>query len=280
MKKLFLLIVLFVFGGALTLMAQTNVITGTVVSSVEGEGPIPGVTVQVKGTTIGAISDVNGKYTISVPASTTTLVFSYIGMKTADVEIAGRSVIDVTLESDLIGLNEVVVTAMGISREKKSLGYSVQDISTEEISRAGNPNLATNLSGKIAGVEVRQSSGMPGAPSTIFIRGARSFDGNNQPLYVVDGMPIASGSDYSQNVTGSYASSRALDNLRKGLAPKPYVVQSPMQITIDLISSDMADRVSRLPGAQRVGNKISFSSPDMDAAYKTFRAAAGLASLS
>ena len=211
MKKLFLLIVLFVFGGALTLMAQTNVITGTVVSSVEGEGPIPGVTVQVKGTTIGAITDVNGKYSISVPSSTTTLVLSYIGMKTTEVEIGGRSVIDVTLESDLIGLNEVVVTAMGISREKKSLGYSVQDISTEEISRAGNPNLSTNLSGKIAGVEVRQSSGMPGAPSTIFIRGARSFDGNNQPLYVVDGMPISSGSDYAQNVTGSYASSRALD---------------------------------------------------------------------
>jgi len=76
------------------------------------------------------------------------------------------------------------------------------------------------------------------------------------------------------------ASLKAIDNLRKGLAPKPYVVQSPMQITIDLISSDMADRVSRLPGSQRVGNKISFSSPDMDAAYKTFRAAAGLASLS
>jgi TonB-linked SusC/RagA family outer membrane protein len=211
MKKLFLLIVLFVFAGASALMAQTNVITGTVVSSVEGEGPIPGVTIQVKGTTIGAITDVNGKYSISVPAGATTLAFSYIGMKPSEVEIAGRSVIDVTLESDLIGLSEVVVTAMGISREKKSLGYSVQDISTEEISRAGNPNLSTNLSGKIAGVEVRQSSGMPGAPSTIFIRGARSFDGNNQPLYVVDGMPISSGSDYAQNVTGSYASSRALD---------------------------------------------------------------------
>jgi TonB-linked SusC/RagA family outer membrane protein len=211
MKKQILLILLFVFTGVATLLAQTNVITGTVTSAVEGEGPIPGVTIQVKGTTVGAITDANGKYSISVPTGATTLVFTYIGMKASEIEISGKSSIDVVMESDLIGLNEVVVTAMGISREKKSLGYSVQDISTEEISRAGNPNLSTNLSGKIAGVEVRQSSGMPGAPSTILIRGARSFDGNNQPLYVVDGMPITSGSDYGQNVTGSYASARALD---------------------------------------------------------------------
>ena len=192
-------------------MAQTIVITGTVTSSVEGEGAIPGVTVVVKGTTIGAITDAEGKYSITVPTNATTLVFSYIGMKTQEVEIGGSSVVNATLESDLIGLNEVVVTAMGISREKKSLGYAVQDISNKEITRAGNTNLETNLSGKFAGVEVRQSSGMPGAPSTILIRGARSFSGNNQPLYVVDGMPIESGSDYGQNVTGSYASARALD---------------------------------------------------------------------
>lgn len=259
-------------------MAQTNVITGTVTSSVEGEGPIPGVTVQVKGTTIGAITDANGKYTIAVPSNATTLVFSYIGMKTSEVEISGRSSIDMALESDLIGLSEVVVTAMGISREKKSLGYSVQDISTEEISRAGNPNLATNLSGKIAGVEVRQSSGMPGAPSTIFIRGARSFDGNNQPLYVVDGMPISSGSDYGQNVTGSYASSRALDldpnniesiNVLKGQAAAAlYGLRASNGVivittksgksasrgipTVSITSSYTSDRAATLPDVQQV----------------------------
>ncbi|HUX95666.1 MAG TPA: SusC/RagA family TonB-linked outer membrane protein [Bacteroidales bacterium] len=277
MKKLILLILLFVFAGASALMAQTNVITGTVTSSVEGEGPIPGVTVQVKGTTIGAITDANGKYTIAVPSSATTLVFSYIGMKTSEVEISGQNSIDMVLQSDLIGLSEVVVTAMGISREKKSLGYSVQDISTEEISRAGNPNLATNLSGKIAGVEVRQSSGMPGAPSTIFIRGARSFDGNNQPLYVVDGMPISSGSDYAQNVTGSYASSRALDldpnniesiNVLKGQAAAAlYGLRASNGViiittksgksstrgipTVSITSSYTSDRAATLPDVQQ-----------------------------
>ncbi len=211
MKKLFLLIVLFVFVSGLTLMAQTRVITGKVSSSVQGEGPIPGVTIVVKGTTIGALTDADGNFSITAPANATTLVFSYIGMKTQEVAIGQGSVVNATLEADMVGLNEVVVTAMGISREKKSLGYAIQDISTKEISRAGNTNLASNISGKFAGVEVRQASGMPGSPSTILIRGARSFGGNNQPLYVVDGMPIESGADYDQNVTGSYASARSID---------------------------------------------------------------------
>jgi TonB-linked SusC/RagA family outer membrane protein len=211
MKKLLLLFVLFVFVGGSALLAQTKVITGTVTSATEGEGAIPGVTVQVKGTTIGTNTDAKGKYTISVPQNATTIIFSYIGMKMQEIAIEGRSVVDVVMEPDLLGLNEVVVTAMGISREKKSLGYAVQEVSSDQIARAGNTNLSTNLAGKLAGVEVRQSSGMPGAPTTIFIRGARSFDGNNEPLYVVDGMPIASGTDYSSNVTGAYYSSRALD---------------------------------------------------------------------
>ena len=210
MKKLSLLIILFVFSVS-ALLAQTKVITGTVTSAVQGEGPIPGVIVQVKGTTIGTTTDAKGKYSISVPANATTLVFSYIGMKKQDVEIGNRSVVDGIMQSDLLGLEEVVVTALGISREKKSLGYATQEVSSDQIVRAGNTNLSTNLSGKIAGVEVRQSSGMPGAPATILIRGARSFSGNNQPLYVVDGMPIASNADYGQGVTGSYSSSRNLD---------------------------------------------------------------------
>ncbi len=204
-----MLLTLFLVTGSLA-MSQTVQITGTVTSQEDGSA-IPGVSVTIKGTTIGTLTGADGKYSLMAPQNATTITFSFIGMKTVDVPIAGQTRIDMILEPDLVGLNEVVVTAMGVSRERKSLGYAVQDIDDKQISRAGNPNLATNLSGKIAGVEVRQSSGMPGAPTTILIRGARSFDGNNQPLYVVDGMPISSGSDYGQNVTGSYASSRALD---------------------------------------------------------------------
>src|SRR5450759_2551247 len=124
MKKLFLLIVLFVFVSGYTLLAQTVVITGTVTSSVQGEGAIPGVTITVKGTTVGAITDVNGKYSLTAPQNATTLVFSYIGMKKQEIEIGGRKVIDVVMEPDLLGLNEVVVTALGIKRSEKSIGYS------------------------------------------------------------------------------------------------------------------------------------------------------------
>ena len=191
MKKLFLLIVLFVFVSGLTLMAQTRVITGTVTSAVAGEGPIPGVTVMVKGTTVGALTDVNGKYSITVPADATTLVFSYIGMKSKEVEIGGRSVIDGVLESDLIGLNEVVVTALGIAKEKKALGYSVQDVKGDELTKAKETNVINSLQGRVSGAQITSTSGAVGASSRIVIRGISSLSGNNQPLFVVDGIPIA-----------------------------------------------------------------------------------------
>ena len=191
MKKLFLLIVLSVIVSGLTLMAQTRVITGTVTSAVAGEGPIPGVTVMVKGTTVGALTDVNGKYSITVPSDATTLVFSYIGMKSREVEIGGRSVIDGVLESDLIGLNEVVVTALGIAKEKKALGYSVQDVKGDELTKAKETNVINSLQGRVSGAQITASSGAVGASSRIVIRGVSSLSGNNQPLFVVDGIPIS-----------------------------------------------------------------------------------------
>jgi TonB-linked SusC/RagA family outer membrane protein len=202
MKKLFLLMVLFVFVSANALLAQTKVITGTVASAVEDEGPIPGVTVQVKGTTIGAVTDENGKYTINVPQNATTLVFSYIGMKSQEVAIAGRSVIDGVMESDILGLDEVVVTALGISREKKALGYAVQDVKGEELSRVRTQNVIGSLSGRVAGVQVTQASGQMGGGAKMNIRGNSSLTKNNQPLFVVDGIPLDN-SDYSYGATGA-----------------------------------------------------------------------------
>jgi TonB-linked SusC/RagA family outer membrane protein len=192
MKKLFLLIILFVFAGVYTLQAQTVVITGTISSAIEGEGPIPGVTVQVKGTTIGTITDVNGKYSLTVPQNATTLVFSYIGMKKQEVEINGRSVIDGAMESDILGLEEVVVTALGISREKKALGYAVQDLGGEAIEKAKVSNIVNAFQGKLSGVQISNSDGGVASGVRILIRGVNSLaaNGNNQPLFVVDGVPI------------------------------------------------------------------------------------------
>jgi TonB-linked SusC/RagA family outer membrane protein len=189
MKRLLLLFALFVFAGGLTLWAQTRVITGTVTSAVEGEGPIAGVTVQVKGTTIGTVTDVNGKYSLNVPQNATTLIFSYVGMKSQEVEIAGRSVIDGYLESALVGLDEVVVTALGISREKKSLGYATQQLGGDAISTVKTDNFVNSLSGKVAGVNIKANNNMGGSTNVI-IRGSKSLTGNNQALFVIDGVPV------------------------------------------------------------------------------------------
>jgi TonB-linked SusC/RagA family outer membrane protein len=221
MRKILLVFMVFC-GLAFSLRAQQKIITGTVTSSVEGEGALPGVSVSVKGTVIGIVTDLNGKYSLAVPEEATTLVFSYIGMKKQEVEIGNRSVIDVVLEPDILGLDEVVVTAFGVSREKKAVGYSVQDIKNDMIERTGNTDLAGAMQGKLSGIDIKPSSGMPGASSQIVIRGARSFTGNNTPLYVVDGMPIASTADIQSGtngdfsvvgngVTGSDISNRAVD---------------------------------------------------------------------
>jgi TonB-linked SusC/RagA family outer membrane protein len=221
MRKL-LLLFLITCGILQSVTAQQKTITGTVHSSVEGEGPLPGVTVFVKGTTVGTITDADGKFNLTIPPGATTLLFSYIGMKTNEIEIGSRSEISVILDPDIRSLDEVVVTALGISREKKALGYAVQDVKSDVIGRTGNTDFAGAMQGKLAGIDIKPSSGMPGASSQIVIRGARSFTGNNTPLYVVDGMPVAStadiqtgaGGDFSlvgDGVTGSDLSNRAVD---------------------------------------------------------------------
>lgn len=212
MKKILLLTVMSVLISE-ALFAQTRTVTGRVTSAVEGEGAMPGVTVTAKGTTTGTLTDVDGNYTLQVPQGVTTLVFSYIGMKTQEIEIGGRTQINVTLESDLVGLSEVVVTAFGISRERKALGYAVQDVSSDELTQAASTSLGGALQGKISGVEIQPSSGMPGASSKITIRGSRSFTDNNTPLYVIDGMPITSTADVStgNSVTGADYANRAID---------------------------------------------------------------------
>ncbi len=276
MKKIAFFLSIMLFMGTVFVHAQTRSISGTVTSA-EDNQPIPGVSVSVKGTTVGTVTNLDGGFELTVPQDAKTLVFSFIGMKNQEFEIGSQTNFNVAMAADVFGIDEVVVTAMGISREKKSLGYAVQDIGSDEISRANNPNLITSLSGKLAGVEVRQSSGMPGAPATVLIRGARSFDGNNQPLYVVDGMPITSNPDYDQNVTGAYYSNRSIDidpndiesiNVLKGQAAAAlYGLRASNGVivittkkgkgsakgdpTVTLTSSITTDQISRLPDVQQ-----------------------------
>ena len=209
MKKILSLIGLSLISVS-ALLAQTKVISGTVSSYIENEGPIPGVSVIVKGTTVGTVTDNNGKYVITVPFQVNTLVFSYIGMKTVEVDISGRSTIDVTLEADLLGLEEVVVTALGIKRESRALGYSVQKVGSPQIANSNNTNIINSLGGKVAGVRVTSSSGAAGASTFLEIRGSTSLTGNNQPLFVIDGLPVWTGG--GDGGTGGVAySDRAID---------------------------------------------------------------------
>jgi TonB-linked SusC/RagA family outer membrane protein len=196
MKKLSLLLGLLVISVS-ALLAQTKVITGTISSSVEGEGPIPGVTVQVKGTTIGTTTDLNGKYSITVPADATTLVFSYIGMKKQEVEIAGRSVIDGVMESDILGLQEIVVTSgYGIRRAPKSSSALNQVVSGEKLNEVRQTNVNNALAGKVSGIQFRgQSAAALGRVGEVRLRGDGGFGtGSGGVLYVVDGT-ITSASD-------------------------------------------------------------------------------------
>lgn len=193
---------------AVTALAQ-SAISGTVVSAQDGE-PIIGAAVKVKGAKQGVVTNLEGQFSINAQAGST-LVFSYVGMKTK--EVTAKNGMKVQLQSDDQQLEEVVVTAMGITRSKKSLGYASQDLKEGELSTSGTSSLANAIQGKLTGVDIRQSSGAPGASSQIVIRGARSFDGNNQPLYVIDGMPVTTTADFDTgaSVTGSNISDRTID---------------------------------------------------------------------
>lgn len=186
MKK-FLLLCAMLFAFA-QVWAQERTISGQVVSE-EGES-LPGVNVVLKGTNKGTVTDFDGNYKLSVPSDGGTLVFSFIGLKTQEVEIGERSVVDVTMASDVTQLSEVVVTALGVDREKASLGYATQEVSGEEVSQVKDMNFMNSLSGKVAGVNIKRSNQMGGSTNVV-IRGYKSLTQNNQALFVVDGVILS-----------------------------------------------------------------------------------------
>lgn len=210
MKKLVQSLFIFMLFAA-SAIAQERTISGSVTDKGDGQ-PLPGVTVRIKGAQGGTQTGGDGKFSLKVTSAATGLEFSYLGYVTQTVP-ATSNVINISLVADSKLLSEVVVTGMGISREKKALGYSVQTLKSDDLTKASNPSMVGSLQGKLSGVEIRPSSGMPGASANITIRGARSFTGNNSPLYVIDGMPVASQSDFStgNSVTGADVANRSVD---------------------------------------------------------------------
>jgi len=186
MKKIFttLCVVFFVAGAAL---AQ---VTGRIVNASD-KTPIAGASILIKGTGSGTLSDVDGKFTFStVATSTSTLVVNFIGFQSQEVPIDGRADLIIELAEDTHALNEIVVTALGVSKQAKSLGYVTQTVSNQSITNSQDANLVNNLQGKVAGVTITNGGAGVGSTSRIVIRGVNSFSSSSQPLFVVDGVPI------------------------------------------------------------------------------------------
>lgn len=180
------------------LLAQESEITGTVTDN--NNLPLPGVNVVIKNTSTGTQTDFDGNYSITAQQGDI-LVFSYVGLKTTEYTVSNNTTIDVVLEADSSELDEVVITALGIKREKKSLGYATQEVDGSAVSDVPTTNFANALSGKVAGLRINPSGTMGGSTNTV-IRGNSSLTGNNQALYVIDGTPI----DNSNNNTSTQMS--------------------------------------------------------------------------
>ena len=195
---------------SLPALAQDVTVSGRVTSSDDGS-TLPGVSVQVKGTTRGATTDASGNYRVSAPANSR-LVFSFIGFTSQEISVGNQTTINVALVSGSQNLDEIVVTAQGIERDKRSLGYSIQEVSGTALSQRSEPNVLNALQGKVAGVSITTASGAPGASTNINIRGITSFTGNNQPLIVVDGIIFSNDVNNTQNTLfGSTPSNRLAD---------------------------------------------------------------------
>src|SRR5688572_12728021 len=174
------------------LWAQGRTVSGRVTSLEDGLG-LPGVNVLLKGTPTGTVTDAQGGYTLSIPSVGGTLVFSFIGLVSQEIDVGSLSVVDVQMKEDAQQLSEIVVTALGIEKQERNVGYSISKVVGEELIKTKSPNTLNSLQGKIAGVNITSASGSPGASSRIIMRGFSSLSGSNQPLFVVDGVPVNNG---------------------------------------------------------------------------------------
>ncbi len=184
--------------------AAQRTITGKITNANNDEA-LPGVSVVVKGTTKGTITDIDGIYSLDIPTGTATLTVSSVGFTTKDVAVGNSSTLDITLDEDTKSLGEVIVTAYGISRDKKGLSYAAQNVDSEQITRANEQNVINALQGQVAGAMITSSSGSPGAGASIVLRGINSLDpsSNNQPLIVLDGIIISNATNVSNVLPSS-----------------------------------------------------------------------------
>ena len=203
MKRLVLSLFLFLVAAGFA-VAQNRTISGTVTGKDDGL-PLPGVSVKVVGSQASAVTDAKGKFTIGISPNATSITFSYIGYTQQTLKIGKSDELNVSLSTDSKSLSEVVVTAMGIQRNRNQVAYAAQSLDGAAVSENRSPNLGSSLSGKVSGVEIRQNNTLGGSTNVV-IRGVKSMSGNNQALFIVDGVPIANNSmnttDQVEGVSG------------------------------------------------------------------------------
>jgi len=196
MRRVFLLFVMFAF--SIVSVFSQRVVTGTVTNNEDGEG-LPGVTVIAKGTSEATMTDLSGAYSINVPEGSTKLIFSFVGFVEVEKDVA--DVVNVSLKSDT-EIEEVVVTALGIKRDVKALGYSATTVKSDELTRTKDRSALNALQGKVAGVNITSASSAPGSSTRVIMRGFSSITGSNQPLFIIDGVPVDNTASGSSSING------------------------------------------------------------------------------
>ncbi|GHT71216.1 hypothetical protein FACS189455_2500 [Bacteroidia bacterium] len=194
-------------------IAQNKQVSGTVVD--ESEDPVAGASVLEKGTSaVKAITDINGKFSFSVQQSVNTLVIKYLGY--ADAEVTAGTNVLVTLTPDTKILGEVVVTALGLTKDQKAIPYAAALVNNEELTRAGQRSALNALQGKVPGVSITSNSGAPGASSRIVLRGYSSITGSNEPLFVVDGVPISNNASQGTGLGNNHDFGNSVNDINPG----------------------------------------------------------------
>ena len=249
MRKIFTsLFFLCVLLTGLSSIAQVKTVTGKITSS-EDSGPLPGASIKIKGTNTGTSTDSNGSFTIQVPSPSAVLVVSLIGYKSQEVTVGSRTTINIPLASDSQQLQEVTVsTALGITRQAKSLGYAAQTVRSEDLNYNHQPNLVNALQGKVAGATISSTGGGPGQGASIRVRGVNSIDPNisGDPLYVIDGVQIDnSTSTVGANPGGTAYGSRGVTNRASDVSPEDIE-------TINILKGGAATALYGLRGANGV----------------------------
>lgn len=235
-------------------------VSGKITDANDGS-PLPGVNVVVPGTTTGTVTDFDGNYTINVPSKDTQLMFSFIGYENTTITVGDRTTINVKLATSAQQLEDVVVTAFGIKKEKKALGYSVTEVKNDELTKAKSSNVINTISNKVAGVQISKTAGGAGGSSRIIIRGNSSLTGNNQPLIVVDGIPIDNGTNAAADYYGGYDYGDGIGDINPEDIESMSVLKGPNAAA--LYGSRAANGVILITtkkGRKRKGIGVSFTS--------------------